>query len=74
MVELKDTAPSSIKTRYYTACSGSLVQEQSRCDHVKIGTVFEYTISVEVSKNPTNDQSNSSRTYYLVCKTYKIKM
>jgi protocadherin alpha len=47
-VELRDTAKSGVKLRYYTACLGSLVQERNRCDQLKADDTVNFIVNVEV--------------------------
>lgn len=43
-----DTAGPGIKVRYYTACTGTLVQENNKCEGLKAGDIVDFTISIEV--------------------------
>ena len=47
-VELRDTAQSGVKLRYYTSCLGSLVQERNRCDQLKAGDSVNFIVNIEV--------------------------
>lgn len=47
-VEMTDTAGASVRVRYYTNCNGILVQENRKCDDLKIGDEVNFIISIEV--------------------------
>jgi hypothetical protein len=49
---MTDTADAWVKVRYYTACKGTLVQENNKCDNLKIGDIVNFTISIEVGFMP----------------------
>ncbi|XP_046454931.1 integrin beta-PS-like [Daphnia pulex] len=53
-VEMTDTAGASVRVRYYTACKGTLVQENRKCDHLEIGDVVNFNVSIEAIECPTN--------------------
>ncbi|KAL6266943.1 hypothetical protein P5V15_000028 [Pogonomyrmex californicus] len=54
-VEMKDTASSAIKVKYFSSClgSGSLI-ETSKCDGLKVGTKVEFIAEIEVTSCPAN--------------------
>ena len=45
---MKDTSGNGINIRYYTACTGSIIQENNKCDGLKVGAAVSFTVSVEV--------------------------
>lgn len=45
---MTDTAGPEVKVRYYTACTGTLVQENNKCEGLKVGDIVNFTISIEV--------------------------
>ena len=47
-LELKDTAPPGVKIRYYTSCLARLLQENNKCDGLRVGSTINFTVSVEV--------------------------
>jgi hypothetical protein len=55
---MTDTAGASVRVRYSTACKGTLVQENRKCDHLEIGDVVNFNVSIEVALEYVN---------YLMC-------
>lgn len=54
-VEMKDTASSSIKVKYYSNClSGGVPIETSKCDGLKVGTKVEFFAEISVNSCPEN--------------------
>ncbi|KAI9549957.1 hypothetical protein GHT06_007613 [Daphnia sinensis] len=53
-VEMMDTAGPEVKVRYYTACTGTLVQENNKCGGLKVGDIVNFTISIEAIECPVN--------------------
>jgi len=51
---MKDTSGNGINIRYYTACTGSIIQENNKCDGLKVGAAVSFTVSVEVTECPAN--------------------
>ena len=49
-VEMKDTATDGVKLHYYTACKGTLIQENNKCENLKVGDVVNFIISIEVRR------------------------
>ena len=45
---MKDTSGNGINVHYYTACTGSVVQENNKCDGLKVGATVNFIVSVEV--------------------------
>ncbi|KOC60198.1 Integrin beta-PS [Habropoda laboriosa] len=54
-VEMKDTASSAVKVKYFSKClgTGPLI-ETSKCDGLKVGTKVEFTAEIEVTSCPEN--------------------
>lgn len=50
-VDLKDTANKGVKVRYFTACTGTTVHENSKCEGLKVGTTVNFTVNIEASFN-----------------------
>ena len=54
-VDMKDTASSAIKVRYYSSCiDGKSEKETSKCDGLKVGTKVVFHAEVEISSCPAN--------------------
>ena len=47
---MKDTATDGVKLHYYTACKGTLIQENNKCENLKVGDVVNFIISIEVRR------------------------
>lgn len=43
------TAEAGMNVRYYTACTGTTVQERKKCENLKVEDVVSFTISIEVT-------------------------
>lgn len=54
-VEMKDTASSAVKVKYFSKClgTGPLI-ETSKCDGLKVGTKVEFIAEIEVTSCPEN--------------------
>ncbi|KAK2580997.1 hypothetical protein KPH14_006050 [Odynerus spinipes] len=54
-VEMKDTASSAVKVKYFSSCLGSgPAIETSKCDGLKVGTKVEFIAEIEVTSCPAN--------------------
>lgn len=55
-VEMKDTASSAVKVKYFSSCLGigSTPVETSKCDGLKVGTKVEFTAEIIVTSCPAN--------------------
>ncbi|XP_057381289.1 integrin beta-PS-like [Daphnia carinata] len=53
-VEMIDTSGPEVRVRYYTACTGTLVQENNKCEGLKVGDIVNFTISIEAIECPAN--------------------
>ncbi|KAG7207279.1 hypothetical protein KM043_008951 [Ampulex compressa] len=54
-VEMKDTASSAVKVRYFSSCLGNgPAIETSKCDGLKVGTKVEFIAEIEVTSCPAN--------------------
>ncbi|XP_012282811.1 integrin beta-PS [Orussus abietinus] len=54
-VEMKDTASSAVKVRYFSSClGGGAPIETSKCDGLKVGTKVEFIAEIEVTSCPAN--------------------
>lgn len=53
-VEMKDTASSAIKVKYFSSCLGGPAVETSKCDGLKVGTKVEFIAEIEVTSCPAN--------------------
>ena len=50
-MELRNTPSNGVKIRYFTNClekSDSLLQENATCDGLTVGSLVNYTLSIEV--------------------------
>ncbi|XP_057381290.1 integrin beta-PS-like [Daphnia carinata] len=53
-VEMIDTSGPEVRVRYYTACTGTLVRENNKCEGLKVGDIVNFTISIEAIECPAN--------------------
>jgi len=65
-LELKDTAPPGVKIRYYTSCLARLLQENNKCDGLRVGSTINFTVSVEITHCPVKSKQRQSILIYPV--------
>jgi len=54
-VEMKDTASSAIRVKYFSSCLGTgPAIETSKCDRLKVGTKVDFIAEIEVTRCPAN--------------------
>lgn len=64
-IELKDTATNGFKVRYFTSCAGTLIQENNKCEGVKVGSTVDYSISIEVKHMFCNNEAYIKKDIFL---------
>jgi protocadherin alpha len=54
-VEMKDTASSAIRVKYFSSCLGTgPAIETSKCDRLKVGTKVDFIAEIQVTRCPAN--------------------
>ena len=72
-VEMKDTASAGVKIRYYTSCLGDLLQENNKCDGLRVGSLVNFTVSIEVLASVSTDYSTCNDKYFFFFNFYFFK-